>query len=99
MKRLSVLLSTVMLWSVPFLVAQHSRTVTEPALPPVCSSLDAQLSVSGHSLATEDEGKLDAARIQQALDACGKGHGVVLRAHGRANAFLSGPLELREGVT
>jgi polygalacturonase len=99
MKRFSVLLSTVMLWSVPFLVAQDSRTVTEPVLPPVCSSLDAQLSGSGHGLAKEDEGQLDTARIQQALDACDKGHGVMLRTHGAATAFLSGPLELREGVT
>jgi polygalacturonase len=68
-------------------------------LPPICSSLDAQLHVNGHSLAAVDEAKLDTARIQQALDACGKGNGVVLRIHGTADAFLSGPLELREGVT
>ena len=83
----------------PFLAAQDARTVTEPVLPPVCRSLDAQLSVNGHSLAPADEAKLDTARIQQALDSCGKGHGVILRSNGAANAFLSGPLELREGVT
>jgi polygalacturonase len=99
MKRFLVLLSTVTLLSVPFLPAQDSRTVAEPTLPPICSSLDAQLSVSGHSLAKADEDKLDTARIQQALDACSKGQGVMLRTHGAANAFLSGPLELREGVT
>jgi len=93
------LLSIIAFLSVPFLAAQDSRTVTEPALPPICSSFDAQLSVSSHSLAKTDEDKLDTARIQQALDACGKGQGVILRAHGAANAFLSGPLELREGVT
>jgi polygalacturonase len=84
---------------VSFLAAQDTRTVTEPVLPPVCSSLDAQLSLNGHSLAKSDEDKLDTSRIQQALDACGKGHGVVLRTNGASNAFLSGPLELREGVT
>jgi len=99
MKRFLVLLSTVTLLPVPFLPAQDSRTVTEPALPPICSSLDAQLSVSGHSLSKADEDKLDTARIQQALDACSKGQGVMLHTHGTANAFLSGPLELREGVT
>jgi polygalacturonase len=78
---------------------QDSRIVTEPTIPPICASLDAQLNVSGHSLAIADEAKLDTTRIQQALDACGKGKGVVLRIHGTANAFLSGPLELREGVT
>ena len=82
-----------------FLAPQDARTVTEPVLPPVCRSLDAQLSVNGHSLAPADEAKLDTARIQQALDSCGKGHGVILRSNGAANAFLSGPLELREGVT
>jgi len=85
--------------SASFLAAQDTRTVTEPVLPPACVSLDAQLSISGKDLAPADEGKLDTARIQQALDKCGKGNGVVLRSHGAANAFLSGPLELREGVT
>jgi polygalacturonase len=99
MKRALSLLAAGAVLSVPFLNAQDSRTVVEPTLPPVCSSLDAQLSISGHSLAKDDEGKLDTARIQQALDGCGKGQGVVLRAHGTTNAFLSGPLELREGVT
>ncbi len=99
MKQLCTLLRAIALLSAPFLAAQDSRTVTEPAVPPICSSLDAQLSVSGHSLAKVDEDKLDTARIQQALDTCGKGHGVILRTHGTENAFLSGPLELREGVT
>ena len=85
--------------SASFLAAQDTRTVTEPVLPPACVSLDAQLSISGKDLAPGDEGKLDTARIQQALDKCGKGNGVYLRSHGAANAFLSGPLELREGVT
>jgi polygalacturonase len=97
MKQLLALLSIFL--AGPFLVAQDARTVTEPVLPPVCRSLDAQLSVSGHSVAEADEAKLDTTRIQQALDSCGKGHGVILRSHGAANAFLSGPLELREGVT
>jgi len=90
---------TIALLSASFLAAQDSRTVSEPAIPPTCTSLDAQLSVDGHSLAKADEDKLDTARIQRALDTCGKGKGVVLRTHGTANAFLSGPLELHEGVT
>ncbi len=97
MKQLLAFLSLFL--SGPFLAAQDARTVTEPVLPPVCRSLDAQLSVNGHSLAPADEAKLDTARIQQALDSCGKGHGVILRPNRAANAFLSGPLELREGVT
>jgi polygalacturonase len=99
MKQLCTLVGEIALLSSAFLAAQDSRTVTEPAVPPICSSLDAQLHVSGHSLAVVDEAKLDTVRIQQALDACGKGKGVVLRTHGTADAFLSGPLELGEGVT
>jgi polygalacturonase len=99
MKQLCTLVGATALLSSAFLVAQDSRTVTEPALPPICTSLDAQLNVSGHSLSAVDEAKLDTERIQQALDACGKGKGVVLRSHGTANAFLSGPVALREGVT
>jgi polygalacturonase len=81
------------------LAAQDTRTVAEPVLPPVCEKLDAELQTSGRSLAEADEGKLDSARIQKAIDHCGKGHGVLLRAQGAANAFLSGPLYLQSGVT
>ena len=80
------------------LAAQDTRTVTEPVLPPVCATLDAQLQSAGRSLATADEHKLDTARIQHALDHCAKGHGVLLSAHAADNAFLSGPIELRAGV-
>jgi polygalacturonase len=50
-------------------------------------------------LAEADETKLDTARIQAALDHCAKGQAVALEVAGEANAFLSGPLELRTGVT
>ena len=98
MKRL-ILFGAIILLPARFLVAQDSRTITEPVLPPVCSSLDAEIAVKGHSLSETDETKLDTARIQHAIDACGNGKGVLLRARGSDNAFLSGPLELREGVT
>jgi polygalacturonase len=83
----------------PRLLGQDTRVVTEPVLPPVCTSLDAQLTATDNALSPADEGKLDTARIQQAIDACGKGKAVALRTKAAANAFLSGPLELREGVT
>ncbi|HEV2134397.1 MAG TPA: glycosyl hydrolase family 28 protein [Terracidiphilus sp.] len=83
----------------PALIAQDTRTVTEPVIPPPCATLDAQLTASGNTLAPADETMLDTARIQQAIDHCAKGHGVLLSASGANNAFLSGPLELREGVT
>jgi polygalacturonase len=80
-------------------VAQDSRTVTEPKIPPFCATLEAHLTSTGGGIAAADESKLDTERIQKAIDGCGKGKGVALQAHGEANAFLSGPLELREGVT
>jgi polygalacturonase len=76
--------------------AQDTRTVTEPVIPPVCATLKAQL----HGpIAAADEAKLDTARLQKALDGCGHGKAVELAPDGAANAFLSGPLDLREGVT
>lgn len=81
------------------LAAQDNRSVTEPVIPPACATLDAQLVAAGNSLAPADESRLDTARIQQAIDRCSKGHGVLLRANDPDNAFLSGPLQLRAGIT
>ena len=84
-------------------VAQDTRTVTEPVIPAFCTKLDAHLtSISDgtyNTLSAADEGMLDTDRIQKAIDSCGKGKGVVLQTHDGSNAFVSGPLELREGVT
>src|SRR5258705_11190742 len=99
MKQSCTLFCAVALLSASLLAAQDSRTVSEPVVPPICASIDAQLSIDGRSLSQADEGKLDTARIQHALDGCGKGKGVALRANGTANAFLSGRLEVRDGVT
>ena len=79
--------------------AQDRRTIVEPTIPPVCRSLDAQLSSSGGTIAEADESKPDTARIQQALDECRVGTAVELRTNGANTAFLSGPLELRHGIT
>ena len=80
-----------------------TRTVVEPKIPPFCATLDAHLTSINdgtyNTLAPADESKLDTERIQKAIDSCGKGKAVALQVHGASNAFLSGPLELREGVT
>jgi polygalacturonase len=81
------------------LPAQDTRHVTEPFFPQLCTTLDAQLQTSGTSLAPVDEQKLDTARIQKAIDKCGKGRAVMLRVDEANNAFLSGPIELRPDVT
>jgi polygalacturonase len=94
MKRVFAVVVVAMLGA--SLRAQDTRTVTEPVIPPVCATLTAQL----HGpIAAADEAKLDTERLQKGLDSCGKGKAVELAADGVANAFLSGPLELREGVT
>ena len=89
----------VALVSLAPLAAQDTRTVTEPKIPPACVTLEADI-VSNHgNIALADEQKLSTARIQDAMDHCAQGEAVVLRAHGKKNVFLTGPLTLRPGVT
>ena len=89
--------------SFALLHAQDTRTVTEPKIPPVCTWIPAKLHSVDGNLAPADESKLDTARIQAALDACKPGQAVELHlgsaTPGNLNAFLTGPLDLREGVT
>jgi polygalacturonase len=73
--------------------AQDLRHVTEPVIPPVCTSLTALNSWPVH----EDRG--DTLRIQAALDGCAAGRAVELKSGGADDSFLSGPLVLRKGVT
>ena len=81
-------------------LAQDTRNVVEPTIPPTCAVLKAKIGRAGTSIVPEDEFKLDTARIQAALDACPAGRAVVLQpASYRMDAFLSGPLYLRRGVT
>jgi polygalacturonase len=100
-----LILAVLPLCLAPVLASQDTRTVTEPVIPALCATLDAQLHsipklapAPGRTLAEADESKLDTARIQKAIDQCGKGLGVLLRATASADAFLTGPLELRSGV-
>ncbi len=76
--------------------AQDTRNVTEPVIPPVCATLTAKLTAP---LKDADESKLDSRRIQEAIDHCAKGQADELKSEGSSNAFLSGPLQLRSGVT
>lgn len=80
------------------LAAQDTRTVTEPRIPPACVTLEADVVSSHGNIALADEQKLSTARIQDAMDHCAQGQAVVLRAHGKKNVFLTGPLTLRAGV-
>ena len=78
--------------------AQDTRTVTEPVIPPVCATLKALL-MAPRGISPADEQALDTARIQKGLDDCGEGHALELAADGDHNAFLTGPIEMRKGVT
>jgi polygalacturonase len=78
---------------------QDTRQVTEPKMPPSCSVLTARLDSRGSSLPDLDESKPDTSRIQQAMNRCKAGQAVELKAHAMHDAFLTGPLTLRRGVT
>ena len=78
---------------------QDTRTVTEPHQPPSCAVLDAHLHADHGRLSDADEQRLDTTRIQQGIDHCAPGHAVVLRTLGVNQVFLTGPLEMRSGVT
>ncbi|MGB6431333.1 MAG: glycosyl hydrolase family 28 protein [Candidatus Acidiferrales bacterium] len=88
---------------------QDTRTVTEPTIPPTCVVLTAEKLGHAEILPPEYETTTDTARIQNALDTCKPGEAVELAlgaptaAPGGAaplpNAFLTGSIELRDGVT
>lgn len=69
----------------------------EPVIPAACATLTATKSAPGGVFA--DETALDTATIQAAITACPAGQAVKLAAAGENNAFLSGPLTLKSGVT
>jgi polygalacturonase len=97
--RLTCFAIALSLCSMQALSAQDTRHVVEPTIPPSCVVLKANLHANENALAESDETKLDTQRIQSALDQCAPGKAVELHLEGEHNAFLSGPLELREGVT
>jgi len=84
--------------------AQDTRVVTEPKIPAACVRLEAKLVATGDALRESDEAKEDTAAIQAAIDGfaakCQPGQAVELAAGPKgANAFLSGPIEIKEGAT
>jgi polygalacturonase len=88
----------------PIGLAQDTRTVTEPVIPPVCATLKAEITRVGglDGITLANEAMLDTVRIQQGIDGCAKsdskGHALELAADGGHDAFLSGPIELKPGV-
>src|SRR4051812_10432534 len=99
MKR-AILSAAIIASAAGVLRAQDSRTVVEPKRPQACTTLTAELAtVADTTIAESDESKLDTKRIQNAIDRCGAGRAVVLKASGAKRAFLTGPLTLKRGVT
>ena len=96
-----LVIAVVTAWCVSqaYAYAQDARKVTEPRIPQSCATLTASLSSSGGKLVEADEAKLDTQRIQAALDSCPAGKAVELKAAPGRDSFLSGPLQLRAGVT
>lgn len=103
-----------MLAATPFLLAParcqaqlatgDSRTVNQPTLPSICTTVFATLQTSNRTFTTAEEtNPPDTPRIQTALNNCTPGSGkpsvgVALAASGSNNAFLSGPLTIPAGV-
>jgi polygalacturonase len=79
--------------------AQDTRNVTEPHFPQVCTVLSAKLEAVRGVLPDASERTPDTVRIQSAIDNCQKGRAVELKLAGGNHIFLTGPLELRPGVT
>ncbi|MGO9317079.1 MAG: pectinesterase family protein [Terracidiphilus sp.] len=112
--RFASLLAAALLFTTSSLLAQDTRKVTEPVIPPACVTLNANIAASHGVIAPGDEQKLDTDRIQHAIDNCaagkagvptdrsssvGWGKAVVLSSQGSKYVFLTGPLALRPGVT
>ena len=89
----------VILMAATAVLAQDTRTVTEPVLPAACAKLVAEKTGDGEKLAEVFEKTQDTARIQKALNECKPGMAVELAAGEKTNAFVSGALEMVEGVT
>ena len=65
----------------------------------MCRVVPAQLTDVDGAVAAADEAKTDTVRIQAELDACRPGTAVELRRDGDKTVFLSGPLQLKRGIT
>jgi polygalacturonase len=81
------------------LSAQDTRKVTEPVFPQPCVTLHAEKTGDAEKLAEVFEKTTDTARIQHSLDTCKPGMAVELALGEKGNAFLTGALDMKDGVT
>ncbi|HXX66555.1 MAG TPA: glycosyl hydrolase family 28 protein [Polyangiaceae bacterium] len=68
----------------------------EPTIPPACTTLSATQAVASGTLPSESSP--DTVSIQSALNSCATGHAVRLATSGANNAFITGPINLPDGV-
>jgi polygalacturonase len=87
------------LLALPLLHAQDTRQVAEPKFPPACEVLTAHHAAPNGVLSDAAERAPDTARIQHAIDTCASGKAVELKPEGANNIFLTGPIQLKPGVT
>jgi polygalacturonase len=87
------------LLALPLLHAQDTRQVTEPKFPSACEVLTAHHAAPGGVLSDAAERAPDTERIQRAIDICAQGKAVELKPAGGNNIFLTGPIQLKPGVT
>lgn len=82
-------------------LAQDSRSVREPLIPPTCMILASHIrQLEGQvGISAADENNEDSHRVQTAIDGCPAGHAVELAADGDRRAFLIGPIILKDGIT
>jgi polygalacturonase len=80
----------------PAFTATCDNLGPEPSIPPTCTTVAATKTATG---GVPDDETLDSATIQAAIDTCPVGQSVRLATEGAKNAFVSGPLFLRNGVT
>jgi polygalacturonase len=93
------LFPTLLVFSTLAARAQDPRNVQEPVIPPVCTTLTAQLTSGTAPGTLSSETLLDTTRIQSALNQCTPGEAVELAAGAGQDAFLIGPITMPSGVT
>jgi polygalacturonase len=98
-RHLAIALAVSLLLSVPAARGQDPRNVQEPVIPPVCTTLTAQLTSGTAPGTLSSETQLDTSRIQAAMDTCAAGQAVELAPAPGFDAFLVGPMTMRSGVT
>ena len=69
----------------------------EPTIPPACTTLMASFAIVAGT--PPSESSLDTSRIQTALNGCASGQAVRLVTNGSSNGFITGPLNLPNGVS